>query len=115
MADELLDVADSDRVDAGEWLVEQHVVRSRRERPGDLDPPPLTARKRNRWCLAQPREAEFSQQRVEIGLAPAPIGLDYFQHGADILFDVQAAKDRGFLRQVADAQPGTLVHRQARD
>ena len=43
------------------------------------------------------------------------VALDHFQHGADILLDIEAAEDRGFLRQVADAEPGALVHRQRRD
>src|SRR5262249_26589411 len=50
-----------------------------------------------------------------VGVAPAPIWFGHFEHGANILFDVQAAKDRGFLRQVADPQPGALVHREAGD
>ena len=28
---------------------------------------------------------------------------------------VKSAKDRGFLRQIADAEPGPLIHRQHRD
>ncbi len=56
-----------------------------------------------------------SSRRVELGLAPVPVGLDDLEHGADVVLDVQAAEDRGFLRQVADAQPGAAVHRQARD
>src|SRR5258707_7307811 len=39
-------------------------------------------------------------------------GLDDLQHGANILFHREAAKDRGFLRQIADPEPGALVHRQ---
>ena len=43
------------------------------------------------------------------------LGLDHFEHGADVLLDGQAAKDRGFLRQIADAEPRAPVHRQPRD
>ena len=42
-------------------------------------------------------------------------GFDDFEHRADILFDREAAKDRGFLRQIADAEPGALIHRQLGD
>ncbi len=41
--------------------------------------------------------------------------LDDFEHGADVVLHVQAAKDRGFLRQVADAEARAPVHRQMRD
>ena len=43
------------------------------------------------------------------------IGLEQFGGGADILFGGQAAEDRGFLRQIADAQAGAAVHGQAGD
>ena len=56
---------------------------------------------------------ELLEQRVEVGLAAAAVRLDQFQHGADVLLDVQAAEDRGFLRQIADAEARALVHRQA--
>ena len=60
-------------------------------------------------------DIELLQQAVEFGFAAPPVRLDHFQHGADILLHVQAAKDRGFLRQVTDAEPGALVHRQGGD
>ena len=41
-------------------------------------------------------------------------GLDDLQHRHDVLLDREPAKDRGFLRQVADAEACTAVHRQAR-
>ena len=42
-------------------------------------------------------------------------GLDDLQHRADILLHGEAAEDRGFLRQIADAEPGALIHRQLGD
>jgi hypothetical protein len=47
-------------------------------------------------------------------LALLAAGLDHFEHGADVLLDGEAAKDRGFLRQVADTEPRALIHRQLR-
>ena len=41
-----------------------------------------------------------------------PAGL---QDGQDVLLDGELAEDGGFLGQVAHAQPGALVHRQAGD
>ena len=42
------------------------------------------------------------------------LGLDQLQHRHDVLLDRQAAEDRGFLRQVADAEAGAAVHGQPR-
>src|SRR6266567_1660223 len=115
VADEILDVTDGDRVDAGEGLVEQHVGRTRRQRARDLGAAPLTTGKRDRRRLAQPRDVEFLEQLVELHLALFLARLDDFEHRADIVLDVQAAENRGFLRQIADAEAGALIHRQMRD
>src|SRR5579883_709185 len=45
-------------------------------------------------------------------LAPFGIRLDHFEHRADIFLDVETAKNRGFLRQIADAKTRALIHRQ---
>ncbi len=102
-------------IDAGERLVEQHVVRTAGERAGDLDPPALAAGERDRRRLAMARDAEFLEQRVEVGLAPAPVRLHHLEHRADIVLDVEAAEDRGFLRQIADPEPRALIHRKVGD
>ena len=41
--------------------------------------------------------------------------LGNFEDRADVLFDSEAAKYRGFLRQITDAEPGAPVHRQIGD
>ncbi len=115
VADEVLDVADRDRVDAGEGLVEQHEGRLAGQRPGDLAAPALAARQRDRGRLAQAGDVELLEQRVELALALLAARLDDFEHGADVVLDVEAAEDRGLLRQVADAEPRAAVHRQAGD
>ena len=58
---------------------------------------------------------ELLEQRVEVGLAAAAVGLHHLEHRADIVLDIEAAEDRRFLRQIADAEAGALVHRQMRD
>ena len=58
---------------------------------------------------------EFLEQGVELGFAPPPVRLDDLEHGADVLLDVEAAEDRGFLREIADAEPRALIHRQRGD
>src|SRR5258705_7197297 len=115
MADQILNVADRNRIDAGKGFVEQHVVRARRQRARDLDAAALAAGQRDRGRFAQARDVEFIEQRIEFGLALLAAGLDHLEHGADILLHGEAAKDRGFLRQVADAEPRALIHRQLGD
>src|SRR6185369_17288353 len=115
VADQVLDVADRDRIDAGKGFVEQHVVRTRRQRARNLDAAALAAGQRDRRRFAQPRDVEFVEQRVELLLALLARGLDHFEHSADVLLDGEAAEDRGFLRQIADAEPRALIHRQLGD
>ena len=112
MAHEILDVADRDRIDAGERLVEQHEGRIARQRAGDFAAPPLAARQRDRGRLAQPRDVEFLEQEFELASRASRSGLVDLEHRADVVLDVEAAKDRGFLRKIADAKPRALIHRQ---
>src|SRR5262245_25933862 len=102
-------------IDAGERLVEQHVIRPARQRASDLHPAALAARERDRRRLAVAGDLELLQQRVEVGLAAAAVRLHHFEHGADVVLDIEAAKDRGLLRQVADAEARPLVHGQMGD
>ena len=43
------------------------------------------------------------------------IGFDQFRGRADVFLDRQPAEDRGFLRQIADAEARAAIHRQLRD
>src|SRR6185437_16333416 len=86
-----------------------------RQRARDLDAAALTARERDRRGLAQAHDVELVEQRVQFALALLLRGLDDFEHCADILLHGQPAEDRGFLGQITDAEPRTLVHRQLRD
>src|SRR5204863_836940 len=61
------------------------------------------------------RDVEFVEQRVELALALLAARLHHFEHRADILLHGEAAEDRGFLRQIADAEPRALIHRQLRN
>ena len=60
-------------------------------------------------------DVELGEQRVEFALARALVGLDDFEDGPDVVFDRQAAEDRGFLRQVADSEARAAVHRHPGD
>src|SRR6185437_13053598 len=115
MRDEVADVVDGDRIDAGQRLVEEDEMRLRRESAGDLDAAPLAARQRHRRRPAQMGDRELGQERIERRLAHLVHGLDDLENGADVVLDGEAAEDRGLLRQVADAETGAPVHRQIGD
>ena len=112
MLDQVADFAHRDGIDAGEGFVQQDVGRMRRQAARDFHAAALAARQRHGRRVADMGDAEFRQQRFHHGFQPGAIGLQQFGGGADILFGGQAAEDRGFLRQVADAQPRAAIHRQ---
>ena len=64
VADEILNVADGDRIDASERFVKQHEGRLAGKRAGDLASAPLAARQRNRRRLAHARDIELVEQRI---------------------------------------------------
>ena len=55
------------------------------------------------------------KQLFEPLAARAAVGLGDFEHREDILLDRHAAEDRGFLRQIAEAEDRPAVHRQIGD
>ena len=85
------------------------------QRAGNLAAPPLAVRKRHRRAGAQFGEAEFAQQPLQFGGAHVEVRLAQLQHAIDVLLHGEAAEDRGFLRQIAEAQNGAAIHRQAGD
>src|ERR1700677_255533 len=111
MPHEILDIADRDRVDAGEGFVEQYERRFSCKSARDLATPPLAARQRYRGRLAQPRNVELFEQGIERRFARLSVGLVDLQHCPDVVLDVQAAENRGLLGQIADPQARALIHR----
>ena len=63
--DDLLDVGDRDRIDAGERLVEQDELRRDDERARDLGAPPLAARQRVGRRLRQRRQVQLGEQLAQ--------------------------------------------------
>src|SRR5712691_2373102 len=112
---EVADVADRNRIDPGERLIEQDEVRLGRQRPGDLATPPLAARQRHRRSAPQMADRELGQERVEHRLPGFGFGLGDLENGADVLLDGEATEDRRFLRQIADAEARPAIHRQIGD
>jgi hypothetical protein len=76
---------------------------------------PLAAGERDGRSLAEALDVELVQERVELALPLPPARLHDLEHGADVVLDVQAPEDRGFLGQVADAEAGATVHGQVGD
>ena len=60
-ADDLLDVEHGNRVDAGEWLIEQDEPRPCGEGTGDLHAAPLAAGKRQRRGVGEMRNRKVVQ------------------------------------------------------
>ena len=52
--------------------------------------------------LRKPFDMEFLEQRIGFALTRLAVRLHRFQDRANIVLDIQPAKDRGFLRQIAD-------------
>ena len=112
---QLADIGDRDRVDPGERLVEQHYRRLGRQRTGDFASPPFAPRQGHRRGGAQVDQAEFVKQLLEPGGARVAIGLGNLEHRKNVLLDRHSAKNRGFLRQIAQAQDRPAIHRQPRN
>jgi len=110
--DQPADIVDRDRIDAGERLVQQQVFRIGREAAGDFHPPPLAARQRQRRRAAQMGDGKLRQEFLQ-PLAPlVAVRNGDLEDRQDVVLDREAAKDRHFLRQIADAKPGPAIHRQ---
>src|SRR5690606_17016124 len=116
MADQALDLDDGNGIDAGERFVEQDETRPARERARDLEAPALAAREAHAEAVAPLRDLQVAQQLLERGFALGAVQVGArFEYRADVGGRRQVAEHRRLLRQVADAEAGALVHRQARD
>src|SRR5580698_4675114 len=82
----------SSRMKCG-WVASARAISTRRRSPPDS----AIAGARRRWVI------ENSASRESIVLSRLGDRLRHFEHGADVLLDGQAAEDRGFLGQIADA------------
>ena len=115
MANQLLDIANGNRVNAGKGFVEQHEARLASQGAGNFTTPPLTAGQGNRGRFAQALDIEFLKQGFERLFALVTIGDRILKDSANIVFDIQPAKNRGFLREITNAKPCAAIHGQLRD
>ena len=115
MLDQITNFADRDGVNAGQRFIQQDIGRVGRQRAGNFAAPAFTTGKRQGGGAAQMRDAEFRQQFIQHRGTAISFRFHHFQRGADILFHRQAAKDAGFLGQIAKPQPRAAIHGQHGD
>lgn len=60
-------------------------------------------------------DGEFFEELFEAFLALFWALFDDFEDGEDVFFDIHIAKNRGFLRKIANAEAGALIHRHFAD
>ncbi len=111
-ADEPLQLADRDRVDAREGLVEEDVPRRREEAPRHLRPPPLAAGELLAERLGDLLEPELGEERARPLLPLLLRHAERLEDADEVLPHREAPEDGGLLREVADAEPGPAVHRE---
>ena len=111
MKDDLLNVADRNRIDAGERLVEQDELRRDDERARDLGAPPLAPRQRVRRRRRERGQVQLRKQLAQPRAPRRAVGAERFQNGKNILFDREPAKDRRLLGKIANPLPRADVHR----
>gem|GEM_PF-27667 len=111
----LLQLLDGLWVDTSEGFVEQQEGRLKREGTGNLDAAPLTSRQLISALMAQVQNVKLLHQAFSTGAPFRPKYPVHFQHQMEILLHGQRAEYGRLLREVADAQSGAPIHRQARD
>ena len=113
--DDALNLDHRDRINPGKGFIKQDETGLCRQRPCNLNAPALATRQGQGRRLAQVLDAQVLQQTrqalFDLYLAQRLSGLVplQLQHGAHILFHIEFAKDRCFLRQVTQAQARTAV------
>jgi hypothetical protein len=87
----------------------------RGQRARNLHAPAFAARQRDGRRVAHMGDAELGHQFFDHRLQAPGSGSTSSAVARMFLFGGEAAEDRGFLRQIADAQPRAAIHRQFRD
>ena len=113
LEDDALDVLDSNRVDTSERLVKKHKLWVDGQGTSNLGAPTLSAGEL--YALAFPNMLQTKLVQKSFQLI-ASLRLFHsrleLHDGIDVVFHAHLPKHRGFLRQIADAFLGSLIHRQ---
>ena len=113
--DDVLNILDGNRVNAGKGLVQQDELRVDGQGAGDLAPAPLTSGELDAEALAHLAEVELIDELFQTVAALLFGHLRHFHHGHQIVFDGHLAEDGSFLREVSDPLLRTFVHRKVGD
>ena len=114
-ADFLLQLLHGNGVHAAERLVEQDQRGVGHHGAGDLQLPPLAAREEPALAFATSVRPNCSMSLSALCLTLGPAQRHRFEDRQQVVPDAEPLEDARLLRQVPDAQPGPLVHRQPRD
>ncbi len=98
MPHQLLDITNRDRINASKGFIKQHEGRARRQGTGNFQSTTLTAGQRNSHRFPQMGDRKLFKQLIELLFSLLAIGINQLQDRHDIVFDIQPAKDRRFLR-----------------
>ncbi len=112
---DLLDIADRDRVDACKGFVKKNELGCRGQGAGYLDAASFATGQAHAEAVTDVVNVKLLQQAFEGLLPTAAIKvLARFQDRHNVVGYRQLAKDRGFLRQIANTGSGSAVHGQVR-
>src|SRR3954468_3849907 len=115
IADDALQLQDLKWVDTGKRLIQQNKVGLQNQTSRNLDTAPLSTRKHISLAVAYSLEPEIGDQ-VRHSLATlASFQGQSLQDRHEIVFHRELAKDRCFLRKIADPAVSPLIHRKLRD
>ena len=107
---QIADIPAYDRVDAGKWFIQKHIVRIGCQTAGNLHPPRFAARQRIRLYTAQMGNGKFIKKGIQFVQAAFPVRLAEFESRKYVVPDGHSPKDRCFLRQISKAKSGAPVH-----
>ncbi len=101
-ADDLLDLQNGNRVDAGERFIEQDEAWFGSQCAGDFYAAAFTTGECCGTAVTDVLDSQLVEQCFETVTLFVSAELLELQYGEDVFFDGELAKDGGFLRQVGD-------------
>src|SRR5262245_54222591 len=111
VTDDALDIEHGDRIDAGEWLIEQHELRLCGKCPCNFHTATFAARQALPEAVPDVADVQLIEKTFEQLGAPLRGELvAYFEDRADVVLHGQLAEDGGFLREVTESQASAPVH-----
>src|SRR5579863_7986779 len=102
-ADDFLQIENGDGIDPGKRLIEQNECRVDAKTAGDFHAAALAPREGIASIVANVLQAKFIDKLLHLLAALVPRQRLRLKHGENIFLDGKLAKDRSFLREIADA------------